>query len=101
MISASAITVNAITVKDGDTATFIDHTSSGGIYGCLTINGITARPSDRNIANLTTLVKSRDNCVIRGMPIPLIGALGNSLPNSLWSAETDTLEEQRQTKIGR
>ncbi|EOX9113950.1 peptidase G2 autoproteolytic cleavage domain-containing protein [Providencia rettgeri] len=91
-VDFSAITVNAITVKDGDTATFIDHTSSGGIYGCLTINGITARPSDRNIANLTTLVKSRDNCVIRGMPIPPIGALGNigGSPNSLWSAETDT-----------
>ncbi|MDB9567859.1 peptidase G2 autoproteolytic cleavage domain-containing protein [Providencia rettgeri] len=91
-IDFGAITVNAITVKDSDTATFIDHTSSGGIYGCLTINGITARPSDRNIANLTTLVKSRDNCVIRGTPIPPIGALGNigGSPNSLWSAETDT-----------
>lgn len=91
-VEFGAITINAITVKEGDIGILFDHSSSGGIYGCLTINGITARPNDRNIENLTTLVKSRDNCVIRGMPIPPIGAIGNigGSPNSLWSAEKDT-----------
>lgn len=95
-ITLGALTVNAVTVATGVSAKFIEHTVGTGIYGCLTINGITARTIQLNVPNLTTITKDNggvgNNCVIRGMPIPPIGALGNigATDASTVSQESDT-----------
>lgn len=95
-ITLGALTVNAVTVATGVSAKFIEHTVGTGIYGCLTINGITARTIQLNVPNLTTITKDTggvgNNCVIRGMPIPPIGALGNIAATDAGSVshESDT-----------
>lgn len=99
-ITLGALTVNAVTVSsdvpEDAKAKFIEHTVGEGIYGCLTINGITARTNQLNTPKLVTITKDKggtgNNCVIRGMPIPPIGALGNiaATDASTVSHETDT-----------
>ena len=95
-ITLGALTVNAVTVATGVSAKFIEHTVGTGIYGCLTINGITARTNQLNVPNLTTITKDTggvgNNCAIRGMPIPPIGALGNMGATDVGSVshESDT-----------
>ncbi|AUR90488.1 coil containing protein [Vibrio phage 1.144.O._10N.286.45.B3] len=92
-ITIGALTVNGITVAAANVANFIELSSGGSsIYSSLTINGVTSQTGDRNIVGLTTILKGRDFCAIRGVPMPPIGEFGNigCAPNSLWSALEDT-----------
>lgn len=95
-LTLGAVTINSVSVQSGHNATFFEHRVGTGIYGCLTINGITVRTQQLNVPNLTTLVKDQGapdgNCVVRGMPIPNIGALGNASQTdaSIISHQVDT-----------
>lgn len=96
-ITIGCMTVNSLSVPEGQGNTmFIQHTVGAGIYGCLTINGITARTNQINTPRLITVTKDDggdgNNCVIRGVPIPNIGASGNQAvtSNSSVSHQTNT-----------